>query len=88
FLTTVLNNPEFDNDWSGDIVDGLTPRKEQYSRDRLERIVKLFSQEQIAVVIEFLKIYPQLQPYSAHALLDERRSELEEAIRFWQSQLL
>ncbi|MBL8156992.1 MAG: hypothetical protein JNM70_22655 [Anaerolineae bacterium] len=85
YIRAVLLYPEAD-DLCDYIVAVLLVDRPLF-REWVEWVIKRFSNEQKAVVIEFMKLYPELFPDSAYTMIDFARAQLEEAIGFWQSQV-
>jgi uncharacterized protein DUF6714 len=83
FLCAVLRNPEAE-DMADSIIYELTPSSPGESiKSIAEWAFPLFSDQQKAVILEFLQMYEDLSPGSAFNLLDRGKAQLQRTMQFW-----
>lgn len=81
FLYALLTDPESDGYFGDYVIFNLAP--DRYLPSLGETAIGLFSREQKAVVLEFLRRHTELFPHSGFSWIDDNWAILHRAIKFW-----
>ncbi len=85
FLSAALLHPEKEG-FASEVIMNLLPYSSS-NKHLLSQRIKVFNNIQKGVVVEYLKAFPQIFPDSEYSKDDRGQLELEDGIRFWQSEV-